>query len=305
MVHFAKHLRTRQRWKWLGPLLAVLALGLGFAIYQVVTTRVDGRATQKRAEGIRLLERDDSASLDAAATALGEAAKLDPKFFQADADRALALFLAASVLEEQVAELDRAFKELQARNPDKDATRQRMAEIKARRDPKAERAGQLKADALATLAKLQGQIGTPEVLRGLTIGYALEGNVDQVSKLVKLARDVRIQDPWIDLAEQVPALRSRDPQEKAHAASVLGSFAAAHPELLRARVLLARVQAELDQREAALATVDAVLAANPVHERAQALKAKLLAPPEAKPVAPAQVPERQPAARSTGPLPRK
>jgi tetratricopeptide (TPR) repeat protein len=305
VTRFAKHLRARQRWMWLGPLLAVVALALGFTTYRMVSNRVDAQATYMRAEGIRSLEQDDGASLDTAATLLREAARLDPRLFQADADRALALFLKASVLEEEVAELDRTFKELQGRNPDREPTRQRMAEIKGRRDPKAERAGQLKAEALATLSKLQGQIGTPEVLRGLTMGYALEGNVEQVVKLVKLARDVRIQDPWIDLAEQIPALRSRDPQEKAHAATVLGTFAAAHPSMLRARILLARVQAELDQREAALSTLDALLAANPVHERAQALKSKLLGPPEAKPVAPSQVPERQPGVRTPGLLPRK
>ncbi|HEY6106920.1 MAG TPA: tetratricopeptide repeat protein, partial [Anaeromyxobacteraceae bacterium] len=84
----------------------------------------------------------------------------------------------------------------------------------------------------------------------------------------------------------------------------LAPLAAAHPDLLRARMLLARAQADLGRTEAAVTTLDGVLEANAGHERARGMKERLLEPPPVQPLRP-EVPPRAPPPGQPGSLPRK
>lgn len=48
LTRFAAHVRRSQRWKWLGPLIAVGALAIAIGIYRMASSRIDPRAVKKR-----------------------------------------------------------------------------------------------------------------------------------------------------------------------------------------------------------------------------------------------------------------
>jgi thioredoxin-like negative regulator of GroEL len=151
----------------------------------------------------------------------------------------------------------------------------------------AQAAGELKALA-------NGPGGEQAAVQGLMVLAALAGDRDETARLAALARS-RAADPWADLAEawlEVKAPGGREPAQPA-----LARLVGEHPELLRARYLLARAQAAGGRREEAVATLTGLLAANPRHERAQRLRAQLAAPPTPPPqvhVAPAPAPPPPP-----------
>jgi thioredoxin-like negative regulator of GroEL len=159
----------------------------------------------------------------------------------------------------------------------------------------AQAAGELKAVA-------NGPGGEQVAVQGLMVLAALAGDRDETARLAALARS-RAADPWADLAEawlEVKAPGGREP-----ALPALARLVGEHPELLRARYLLARAQAAGGHREEAVATLTGLLAANPRHERAQRLKVQLTAPPapppqvHLAPAPPPPPPRRWPAAVAT------
>jgi len=145
------------------------------------------------------------------------------------------------------------------------------------------------------------------VERALAVYYALDGNAEQSARFVRNAR-LKQSDPWVDLAEGAVDVTAADaPATRERAVARLGSLVVAHPDLLRARMLLARAQTDLGRTDAAVAALDGVVAANPDHERARRLKAELLTPPapEAAPAAAPPAAAPRAAAPVKAPPPRK
>jgi len=315
---FAQRERSRSRWKWLGPLLAIVAGAGGYGAWQYQAGKIDPAALQKHQEGLSMLARDDEKSLERAAAVIGEGSRIDPRLFQAEADRALAMMLLSAGMREDAAGLEARFKaldaerlRLEAEKPEGWARRQaevieQMKPLKAELEPLQEKARSLGEQAYGLLKPLAREHGDDlAVERALAVYYALDGSAEQSSRFVRNARRAKPSDPWIDLAEgavDVTAANSQATRERAVAR--LGPLVLAHPEILRARILLARAQIDLGRKDAAVATLDDVIAANPDHERARRLKAGLLTPPPPRPV-PAAVPEKAPPPRKTGKLPRR
>ena len=221
---------------------------------------------------------DDGASLRRAAELFQAARRADPSLCRARADGALVELLEAAARRDDAAHLA---------SPDGDALRASAREL-------VERA----LDGLRPLARDHAH--DPAVLRALAVHYGLTGNTAQTARLVAEAR-ARGSDPWIDFAELAAALGDAGPGA---AVPLLRTFAASHPALLRARAMLARAQLDRGEREQALATLDDLLAANPLHDGALAMKARLLSPPPAR-VAAVPSPRDAPPPQRTGHLPRK
>lgn len=315
---FAQRVRSRSRWKWLGPLLAILAGAGGYAAWQYQAGKIDPAALQKRQEGLSILVRDDEGSLERAAAVLAEGSRIDPKLYQADADRALAMMLLSAGMREDAAGLEGRFKaldaerlRLEAEKPEGWARRQgevveQMKPLKAGLEPLQEKARSLGEHAYGILKPLARQHGDDlAVERALAVYYALDGSAEQSARFVRNARRAAQSDPWIDLAEGAADVTSASSQVgRERAVARLGPLVLAHPDLLRARMLLARAQIDLGRKDAAVATLDGVMAANPDHERARRLKAGLLAPPAPKAV-PAAAPEKAPPPRKTSKPPRR
>jgi hypothetical protein len=136
----------------------------------------------------------------------------------------------------------------------------------------------------------------PAVARGLAAYHALGGERDRARKIIRAAREQAPADPWLDLAEAW--VDARDPERAARERALveLGALSVAHPELLRARYLLARTAATLGRKGEAIAALDALLAANARHEAGRRLRGELTAPPAPPPPPPAEAanPEPQP-----------
>ncbi len=322
IVTFSAQVRTRRRWKWLGPLLVALVAAGGYMGWRWQSSRIAPAALQLRQQGLALLARDDSESLRRAAAAFYEALAIDGKLFQAEADRSLTSVLLAADARGEAAGLEARFRALDAerirleqeKSPgspdDRDGVLQKMRLTKEELEPLQDRIRKLEDQAVATLRRLAGdQADDLSVARAVAVHLALAGDAEQCARVLQKARAAGTPDPWLDLAEAAVWAAPALPAEmRLQAQPKLGQLAAARPELLRARLLLARTQADLRQKEAAVATLDGLLAANPEHDQAKRLKAELLAPPPARPVAsPAgtQAPPAPPRTEGQEALPRK
>jgi tetratricopeptide (TPR) repeat protein len=260
-----------------GLLSLLLALAPALAACARTTPAPVPGAASLREEGLALALRDDSASLDRATLLLEEAARLDPRLYSARADRALVGLLVAAARRDQAARL-----------PDGDAL--------------ARSARELREQALDSLRPLvREHPRDPAVARALAVYYGLDGRAAESAELAARARAAGGPDPWADLAELAGGLEGTPPET---AGLRLAAFASSHPELLRARMMQARLQLDAGETDGALATLDEILAANPDHDRARDLKASLLAPPAARMVV-VPAPPDAPPARAWGTLPRK
>jgi hypothetical protein len=230
------------------------------------------------AEGLALVARDDDASLDRAAQLMQGALRADPGRYQARADLALIELLQAAARRDEASRLASA---------EGDALMQSGRDLRERA-----------LDELRPLVRDHGR--DTSVIRALALYYGLDGNAVQTARLVAQARE-KGGDPWIDFAELASNLRNRPPQE---ALPRLTSFVSSHRDLLRPRVMLARLQLERSARDESLRTLDDILAANPSHDEALKLKAWMLAPPPAQ-VAAVPLPAGAPPPQRSGHLPRK
>ncbi|MFO0581191.1 MAG: zinc-ribbon domain-containing protein [Anaeromyxobacter sp.] len=266
---FESRLKWSARWKWLAPAIVAGALTLGGGAWWFLSNRTDPDAERARGEGLALLALDDAQSLDAAIAKLDDAARREP---------GRALNVAAAALARVVrAELWR-----------EDATDDPAAA--GGEDPRLSKAAALLASARAALAALPaGDSEAPAVVRAQALGAASARERPRVAALASAARSRGEPDPWLDLAEASLDLDgAADARDRAVVR--LAGVAAAHPELLRARWLLARGQASLGRTTEALAAAEAVLSANARHEGARRLRQRLTAPP---PPAPAVNPAAQ------------
>jgi tetratricopeptide (TPR) repeat protein len=309
---FEARLRWSARWRWLAPLLVVLGVVAGVAGWLfLLRGRPDPAAGQARGAALALVALDDAASLDQALARLDEILQRAPNHTGAAADRALAQVLRAAALVEdgeglasrsaaRAAERER----LRRDQPPgwEDAERAAAADVQ-KLEPEVrvreERARALGGAAFQTLRKLQASAGdSPEVARGLAAYYALGGERDRARKVVRAARERAPADPWLDLAEAWADARDPDRAVRERALVQLGALAAAHPELVRARFLLARTEAALGRRDEALSTLDALLASNGRHEAGRRLRDELVRPP---PPAPSPPPAAPPPAKPPTP----
>ncbi len=286
---FEARLRWHARWKWLGPSLAAALVILAVAGVIALRRRGDVTKSAARVEALALVALDDSASIEAGMARLDQElsrAARDPKVA---GDRALAQVVrAAGIVEEGEVLAAR----LAARSSERERLRrdqpggweeaERAAAADARALEGQIRAHEVKArelcgSALETLRALQRTASdSTEVLRGLAAYYALGGERERALAAVQSARERGSVDGWIDLAEAWTEARHPERDARERALVKLGAVAAAYPELLRARFLLARTQATLGRRGEALATIEGLLAANPRHEGAKRFRAELV-----------------------------
>ncbi|MFT3916177.1 MAG: zinc-ribbon domain-containing protein [Anaeromyxobacteraceae bacterium] len=267
---FESRLKWTARWKWLAPAIVAGVLALGGGAWWFLANRTDPDAERARGEGLALLALDDAQSLDAAIAKLDDAARREPGRAVNVASAALARVVRAELWREDATD-DAAAGEGE--------------------DPRLGKAAALLASARAALAALPpGDSEVPAVVRAQALGAASARERPRVAALASAARARGEPDPWIDLAEASLDLDgAADARDRAVVR--LAGLAAAHPELLRARWLLARGQASLGRTTEALAAAEAVLSANARHEGARRLRQRLTAPPP--PPAPAVNPVAQ------------
>jgi len=310
---FEARLRWTARWRWLAPSLAVVAVVAAAAGWMLVRRSGDAGAARSQADALALVALDDGTSLDDAAARLADIVRRSPKLNLAAGDRALALVLRAAALAD---ERDALAGRLSARNDERERLRREMpegweqAERAAASDVAAlepevrgrdERAGALAAAAAEQLRAVRGQVGdTPEVLRAFAALHVFRGERDQAQRLLRAVRERGRRDPWLDLADGWLDVRDGERASRERALVKLGALAAARPDILRGRYLLARAEGSLGRRAAAIATLDGILKANPSHEAAKRLRAELSAPPP-----PAVQPPAPPAAVKAAPPVRK
>jgi len=312
---FEARAQRATRWRRLllpttGVLLVAMLAG-GTVLWR---RRPDPEALRLGAEAAARLTQDDTGSLARAVQLYDALLVRVPSRREALADRALARLLMAAAQEEEaepladqlagrVAERER----LQGEQPAGADDAQRLLAVEINRlegelGPRHKAAEALTAQAAGELKALAGSPGGDALAaRGLAVAAALAGDREETTRLVGLAR-ARGADPWIDLAEAW--LEVRSPGGRVTAQVALDRLVKEHPELLRARYLLARAQATGGRREEAIATVAGLLAANPRHERAQRLKAQLTTPPPPPPsVSAPSAPPPAAAWRRPAPLP--
>jgi predicted Zn finger-like uncharacterized protein len=299
---FESRLRWSARLRWLVPIAGVLLLAGAAAGWFALSPRPPPDAGRLRAEAMALLARDDSASLEQAVSRLDDLVRRAPKIRAAAADLALAQVLrAAALLDEgealsarlaaRVEERDRLRGE-QPPGSDEDAhgAAREVDALESQVRDREEAARVVSAAAFEGLRALQTELGdSPEVARGLAAYHALEGERDRAQRTIRSARARAPADPWLDLAGAWVDARDPDRAARDRALVSLGALSVAHPELLRGHYLLARTQAALGQRAEALATVEGLLARNPLHEGGTRLREELTmvgpAAPRALPVA--------------------
>ena len=263
---FESRLRWSARWRWLAPTIAAaVAISAGIA-WLLLAGRTDPEATRARSEGLALLTLDDAASLDAAIAKLDEAVRREPSLTAAIADGALARLLRAEVLRE---EWEDGKPRGAAGEGDGATTSQ---------DPRMVRSRELSAAAWAALEALGQDAAGGSTLRAQAFGYAQRRDRAHLSPLLSAARIHGEADPWLDVSEATLDLDG-NAEHRERAVVRLGALVAGHPEIVRARWLLARGQASLGRTHEALAALEGVIAANARHDGARRLRAALTMPP--------------------------
>jgi hypothetical protein len=303
---FEARLRASILWKKLvlpAAVLAVVALvALAWAMWR---GRPDPEVLRLRAEAVARIDQDDAGSLARAVELCGALLERTPGAPGARADRGLARLLLAAARREELepatdrlaaaaAERDRLAREQPPGFEDAErALAMEAARIEADVAPRRKEAEALEAQGLEELeAVSRGPGGEAAAARGLAVHFALAGDREQTVRWAAVARGAA-PDAWADLAEAWLDVR-QDGAGRDRAMPRLAALVAAHPELVRARLLLARAQAAAGRREESVATLTGLLAANPRHERAQRLKAQvtaaIAAPPPPRPAPPAPAP---------------
>jgi predicted Zn finger-like uncharacterized protein len=309
---FEARLRRSARWRWLAPTLVVLALAALAAAWLLFSRRHGPVAERLRTEGLALVALDDSASLRQGIALFDEALRSAPNRREAEADRALAEVLQATALLEAGEEMAaRAAAQIGAgaeppagANPGPQQTgaaspadravpaapAPEVARLQAEARDRTARGTELSRSAREALQRLEAErVAAPEVVRALAMQHAAAGEREEVARYVGAGRVNAPDDPWLALAEATLDARARDRAARERGAAALSALSKRQPEMLRARYLLSLAQAGLGRRAEAQATVDGILAANPRHERAEALRAELARPVPAPAASPAAV----------------
>jgi predicted Zn finger-like uncharacterized protein len=278
---------SRSALKWIVALALLAAVAVAVAAWKRSAQRVDPAASEQRAAGLALLVRDDRASLASAAVKFEDAERLDPKLFQARADRDLSRALVLGLVQvksdwlaARSAALDAAAQGASVPvgplSPEEAARVSAAAELKRLRtegEAVRARALQLESDATADVAALlAAHPRDPAVLRAAAVLAASGRDPSLAVEAVRRARGGGARDAWVDLAEAAAQARAAMPERRDEGVARLETFARAHPELLRARFLLAAANAVAGRAAEARTAAEAVLAANPAHEDARELR---------------------------------
>jgi predicted Zn finger-like uncharacterized protein len=298
---FEARLRRNARWRWLGPIIVLLVLAAVAAAWLLFSRRQGPVTERLRTEGLALVALDDSASLEQAVARFDEALRDAPKRREAEADRALAQVLRATALLEDGEALGaraaaalaaeqaaRASAEASAEGTTSPAASPapspQLARLQAEARTRTARGKELAGAARQALEKLEAdKVAVLEVARALAVQHAAAGEREAAQRQLKTGRAESADDAWLGLAEATLDVRALDRAGREHGVAELSTLATRHPELLRARYLLAAAQASLGRRSEAQAALESILAANPRHERAEALRAELARPPAAPP----------------------
>jgi predicted Zn finger-like uncharacterized protein len=154
--------------------------------------------------------------------------------------------------------------------------------------------------ARAELRQAEKDLGAdPGVARALAVTAALSGDRDRATAYARAARGGG-PEPWADLADGLVDLGG-DAASRERGVARLRTVASKHPEILRARYVLAAAEAETGRRQEAIATLDRLLQANPRHERARRLRTELAAAAPAPALV--TVPPPPPASAAANPEP--
>jgi len=295
---FEARLRWSARWRWLAPTLLVLGIAAVVGAWTLLARRGDSGAERTSDEALSLVALDDAGSVDDGSARLAALVMKRPKLRAPAADRALALAVRAAGLGEEVEGLNARMAQVREererarrdqgpgweaidRARSTEAT-QLEGEIRSRED----RFRALASGAREQLVVLQAEAGeTREVLRAYAVLHALSGERDKLHRIVRAVKETGGREPWIELADGWSDARDPDRAARERALVKLGALAAARPDLLRGRYLLARAQLSLGRRTEAVATLEGVLSANARHERAKRLHDDLSAPPPPEPPA--------------------
>jgi tetratricopeptide (TPR) repeat protein len=303
MGTFEARLRSNARLRWLVPAAAGGVVILAVAGWLLLSSGVDPAAQRKHAEAMALVAQDDMASLEKAGQTFDELSRQRTGLETVVADRALAqLLLATGLVEDvsgpaerlarKVAERDR----MAALQPAPEGLAALTAEVEGLRgqvEPRQAKARALSEQAYAALKQVSGERGGEvAVARALAIYFASIGDREQSLRFIRAAPGAADRDPWIRLAEAWLDVREEGKEPRERGVSKLTTLVGNHPEIVRARYLLARTQALLGRREQAAATLDGLLAANPGHQRARRFREELVVPtaPQPAPGAPAIAP---------------
>jgi len=300
-------LRSVGRWKLaLIPLAAILVAALGYGAWSAWRRLPDPESQRQRTEAMALLTLDDVASLGRALELLDGIQAGERASRGAAGERGLARALLVTALAEEVeplserqaaASLEKARLEREQPPGAEDGLRAltvEMARVEVELAPKRLRLEALHRRAAEELQAVASEArGARDAARGQAVLAVLDGNAEEVQRTSTLLRSAG-PDHWADLADLWLAVR-KDGASRDQAIPRLMALASAHPDLIRARYVVARALLAAGRREEAISAVTLLLSANPHHERAQRLRAQLAtsaAPPLAAPV-PVVAPPKQ------------
>jgi hypothetical protein len=297
-------LRSLARWKLAAvPLGAVLLLTLGYGAWSAWKRRPDPETQRQRTEAMALITQDDAASLARALELLDAIQQGDRASNGAAGERGLARALLATALADETEPLGERLAaalaektRLEREQPPGFEDAQRVLALELTRlevelAPKRQALEAAKARASEELKALAARPkGVSDAAGGQAVLAVLDSNAEEVQRAAGLLRASRA-DGWADLVELWLAVR-RGGAARDQAIPKLVALVGAHPELIRARFVLARALQSAGRREEASSTVGGLLAANPRHERAQRLRAQLAVPPVVQPAPPPPPPPR-------------
>ena len=272
---------------WLPIAVAVLAVGAVAFGWRAWSRRSDPVAAQRSREGQELMLRDDRRSLTLAVVAFDDAARLDDGSVDRRADRVAARALLIGLVEREAAGIERRLAARQAEKTGRAATAgppppgvdEQLAALRSQRETALAQLRELEALASAELAPLlRRDASRPPVQRAHALLDAFGSDPARAAQAVLRDRPARGKDPWIDLAAGAGETRAVSPELRAEGMARLEQLVKAHPEFLRARLVLAEALSRAGRVEAALASLDALLAANKAHDDARALRDELAAP---------------------------
>lgn len=300
-------LRNLARWKLAAvPLGVVLLLLLVYGGWSAWKRRPDPETQRQRTEAMALVAQDDAASLARAVELLDAIQQGDHASSGAAGERGLARALLAAALADEteplgdrlaaaLAEKARLERELPPGFEDAQrALAMEVTRLEVELAPKRQKLEAAKSRASEELKALAARPkGAGDAARGQAVLAVLDSKAEELQRANDL---VRASGPegWAELAELWFAAR-RDGAARDQAIPKLVSLVGAHPELIRARFVLARALQSSGRREEAISTIGRLLAANPRHERAQRLRSLLAVPPPAiQPAAPPPQPQPRP-----------
>lgn len=283
-------LRNLARWKLAAvPLGAVLLLLLAYGGWSAWKRRPDPETRRQRTEAMALVAQDDAASLARAVELLDASQQGDHASNGAAGERGLAMALLSAALADEAEPLgdrlavaldEKARLEREQPPGFEDAQRALAMEVtrlEVELAPKRQKFEAARSRASEELKALAARPkGAGDAARGQAILAVLDANPEALQRATALLRS-GASDGWADLAELWLAVR-RDGAAREQAIPKLVALVSAHPELIRARFVLARALQASGRREEAISTIGRLLAANPRHERAQRLRSQLTVP---------------------------